>query len=149
VRTGNAHIDAGVAAGRVTLAVGPAARIGGRTGAKGESEAGFQRRVIALAQANGWKVAHFRKARTKTGWVTPVAADGKGFPDLVLIRGPVVLAAELKADAGRPTPEQTAWLAAFRSAGIAASVWRPRDWNLITAALGVQLRAGEEGSNGG
>jgi hypothetical protein len=141
-RTGNPHIDAAVAAGRVTLAVGPAARIA-PPAPKGESEASFQRRVIQLAQANGWKCAHFRKARTKTGWVTPVAADGKGFPDLVLIRGPVVLVAELKADAGRPTPEQTAWLAAFRAAGIAASVWKPRDWNLITAALGAPPRAGE------
>src|SRR5688572_18963769 len=72
------------------------------------TEREFQRDVIALAKANGWLVAHFRTARTvrRDGTVryqTPVQADGAGYPDLVLLRGSVMLVAELKTDMGRTT----------------------------------------------
>ncbi|MDE2101499.1 MAG: VRR-NUC domain-containing protein [Patescibacteria group bacterium] len=76
------------------------------------------------------RAAHFRPAMTKHGWRTPVAADGKGFPDLVMV-GPRQLAvAELKGDsAPKKVPEdQVAWLEAFRTIGIPAFVWRPPDW---------------------
>jgi hypothetical protein len=51
--------------------------------------------------AYGWRAAHFRPARTAKGWRTPVAADGAGFPDLVLVRRTRIVAAELKS--GRVT----------------------------------------------
>ena len=107
------------------------------------TEAQFQRSVIELAQLNGWKVAHFRKAQNGKGaWRTAVAADGAGFPDLVLARDRVIFA-ELKTDKGRVRPEQRAWLDALTCAGVnthrAASVetvvWRPRDWNDIQETL--------------
>jgi hypothetical protein len=103
------------------------------------TEREFQRDVLALAKANGWRRAHFAPARvTRRGvekYETPVRGDGRGFPDLILLRDGVMLVAELKTDTGRTTKEQEAWLRAFREAGIAASVWRPRDMNLITKAL--------------
>jgi len=99
------------------------------------SEAQFQRQVIQLAQMTGWKVAHFRPAQNARGdWRTPVAADGKGFPDLVLTRE-TVLFVELKTDTGRLTPDQEAWRQAAQAAGATHHVWRPRDWPAIESTL--------------
>lgn len=94
----------------------------------------FQRDVMKLAKLNGWKSAHFRKAMAKSGnWVTAVAGDGKGFPDLVLVREKVIVA-ELKATTN-VSPDQEAWLEAFREAGIDAYVWYPDDIDEVIAVL--------------
>jgi hypothetical protein len=100
-------------------------------------EESFQSAVVYLAQLRGWLVAHFRKARTKTGWITAVGGDGKGWPDLFLChpaRG-VAIARELKVPPNRATPEQEAWLLALRECGIDAKVWTPADWPEIEMTL--------------
>lgn len=98
--------------------------------------------TIDLAHVYGWKVAHFRPAMTSKGWRTPVGADGKGFPDLVLCKpGPSeihgrwkfsepsdLLFVELKSDAGKVTPEQEEWIDALEYHA-ETRVWRPADWN--------------------
>lgn len=89
-------------------------------------EADLQSAVIDLARFHGCIVAHFRAARTAKGWATPVAADGKGFPDLVIV-GTGVLYRELKSDRGYLSREQQAWLCALTAAGQDADVWRPAD----------------------
>ena len=98
-------------------------------------ESVFQKDVIELAHTLGWRVAHFRSVETKRqGWQTPVQADGKGFPDLILVRDRVI-AAELKRDRDKtgkdtrrePSVEQVEWLEAFRAAGVEAYLWRPSD----------------------
>lgn len=96
----------------------------------------LQRDIIAKARELGWKVAHFTAVETSRGWRVPVAADGKGFPDLVLVRERVIVA-EVKEGGHKPRPEQAEWLSAFRMAGIEAYVWtRPRwDEGSIEAAL--------------
>lgn len=66
------------------------------------TEAMFQIEIIELARILGWRVAHFRPAQTRHGWRTPVAADGKGFPDLVLVRERVIYA-ELKVGTAQNT----------------------------------------------
>lgn len=100
------------------------------------SEAEFQSAVIQLAQVTGWRVAHFRAAQNSRGdWRTPVAADGTGFPDLVLVRGHKLLFRELKTVKGRLTIEQLAWGEALKAAGANWGVWRPSDWDLIESAL--------------
>ncbi|HET9755290.1 MAG TPA: hypothetical protein VFP66_02210 [Candidatus Limnocylindrales bacterium] len=87
-------------------------------------ERDLQDQVLDLARLLGWRVAHFRAARTAHGWRTPVSADGAGFPDLVLIRGRRLVVAELKRSVkNRPTPNQLDWLAAFRAAGVEVYVW--------------------------
>ena len=110
------------------------------------TEAQFQRSVIELAQLNGWKVAHFRTAQNSKGaWRTPVAADGAGFPDLVLVKDRVIFA-ELKTNRGRVRPEQRAWHDALTEARVKAQstgvvdavVWRPKDWDDILATLNTR-----------
>ena len=99
------------------------------------TEHDFQRGVIDLAHVLGWRVAHFRPALTRSsGWRTPVAADGAGFPDLVLVRGDRLVVAELKSATGSG-PDQQAWLDAFAAAGIDAYVWRPADLQSVAAVL--------------
>lgn len=105
------------------------------------SEKEFQHQVVQLARLLGWAVAHFRKVRVqrKGGacyYETPVAADGAGWPDLVLCKpGVGVLYRELKTDAGRLEPAQGRWLEALARAGADAKCWRPRDWAEIERTL--------------
>ena len=77
------------------------------------TEAQFQRTVIAAAQAFGFKVAHFRPGMSSKGkWMTAVAGNGAGFPDLVLVhpgRRCGVLFVELKSDTGKIDPAQEEW----------------------------------------
>jgi hypothetical protein len=101
------------------------------------TEAQFQSQVIQYARLCGWRVAHFRAARTKTGWRTPVAADGGGFVDLICIRGPRLLAVELKSAAGRLSAAQRAWCSAMADAGAEVYVWRPADWAEVVRVLGA------------
>ena len=83
--------------------------------------------VTELARVLGWRVAHFRAGRTSHGWRTPVSADGKGFPDLVLVRERV-LYVECKGELERLTAEQAAWRDWLTAAGAEHAVWRPSDW---------------------
>lgn len=76
---------------------------------------------------------------TERGWRTPVAADGKGFPDLVLVRDRIVVA-EIKGS-DRVKPEQRAWLDAFRLAGTEAYVWTPETWAAGEVERILRLRA--------
>ncbi len=112
-----------------------------------QSESDFQKQVIQLARLYKWKVAHFRAAMNRRGqWSTPVQADGAGFPDLLMVRDRVI-AAELKSEKGKTSPEQDEWIAQFRTAGIEAFVWKPADWDAIVEVLTaeVPLRSKESG----
>ena len=98
--------------------------------------------VIRLGKLRGWIVAHFRPGRTAKGWATPVQADGKGFPDLFMLRPARrkgdcsrVIGAELKVGKNQPTPEQRRWLDAMRAVGIEVRLWRPEDWPEIEKTL--------------
>lgn len=101
------------------------------------NEADFQKAIIDLAHTHGWRVAHFRPARTERGWVTPVAADGAGFPDLVLVHNAQkrCLFVEVKSETGRLTKEQTTWLADLHAAGMETELWRPENWVSIVNRL--------------
>lgn len=92
------------------------------------SENELQSAVIELAQLLRWRVAHFRPAMNARGeWRTPVAADGKGWPDLVLVRDRV-LYRELKSARGTLSVEQQDWIHALKLAGADIDVWRPNEW---------------------
>lgn len=102
-------------------------------------EASFQSAVIDLAHLYQWRVAHFRRARTKHGWTTAVGAEGKGWPDLILCheRRGIILVRELKVPPNRTTSEQDEWLRVLRAVGVDAGVWTPRDWPNIEYTLEV------------
>lgn len=83
--------------------------------------------IVAAARLLGWRVAHYRPARTAHGWRTPVSYDGRGLPDLLLARDRIVFA-EIKVGRNRLSPEQTTWLEVLREAGVEAHVWTDKDW---------------------
>lgn len=101
------------------------------------TEAQFLRQVLQLAKLHGWRTAHFRPGMRRSGkWETAVQGDGKGFPDLILVKGARLLAVELKVGTRQPTPEQQGWLAALRQVpGVYDQVWYPDDWPWIEATL--------------
>ena len=106
------------------------------------SESAFQEQVIAYAQLWGWRVAHCRKVRVQrpngsTYWETPMAADGAGWPDLVLVhrKRKEMIFAELKTDRGTVEPEQQEWLTDLETCGQDVMIWRPRVWDEIQAIL--------------
>lgn len=116
----------------------------GRAATKRVTEGEFTAQVIALAKLCGWTTAHFRPARTGAGgWRTAVQGDGKGFPDLVLVKPPRLVFAELKVRPNRLDPAQLLWLeklmgVAGASPGLGYFVWFPEDWSDIERVLGFK-----------
>ena len=83
-------------------------------------------RVRDLAQLHRWRTYHTHDSRRSE----------PGFPDLVLVRGPRLVVAELKTAAGRVTPDQRAWLDALHGCGPPeVHLWRPDDWPTVLATL--------------
>lgn len=97
----------------------------------------WEAQLVDLARVLGWRVAHFRPAQRADGsWRTAVSGDGAGFPDLVLVKGSRLVVVEAKSGRGRATPEQRAWLDAFRHVpGVEVYEWRPEAWDAIVATL--------------
>lgn len=95
------------------------------------TEAQWQSQVIQMARALGWMVAHFRPGMNSRGrWMTAVAGDGAGFPDLVLVHEKTgdTLFVELKRDGVKlKDPAQLRWGAALGLQGD-YRVWRPADF---------------------
>lgn len=110
------------------------------------TERELQFAVIECAQLLGYRVAHFRPAQTSKGWRTPVEADGAGWPDLVLVRGPRLIFAELKSATGKLSPAQEEWKDTLERAGQTVYVWRPADW--LHGAVEAVLRAGDLAATG-
>jgi hypothetical protein len=90
-----------------------------------QSEQSFQQQVIDLALLRGWRVYH-----TWTAVNSP-----KGFPDLVMVRRPRVVFAELKREDREATPEQQAWLDDLRACGQETYLWKPSDWPTVSRVL--------------
>ena len=96
------------------------------------TETQLQNTVTDMARSFGWMLYHpWRSVKSETG-----------FPDLVLVRPPRVIIAELKTQKGklRPgrwtksktnprwLPGQDEWLAAFGGCpGVETHLWRPQD----------------------
>ena len=101
----------------------------------------LQAGVISTAKILGYRVAHFRSVPVKRGprvvWETPVQADGKGFPDLVLVGNGRCIWRELKVAGNTLSIDQTLWIAALVDCGQDAAVWTDADWHsgLIEADL--------------
>lgn len=88
----------------------------------------LQKEIIGRAHELGWRAAHFMAVQDIRGvWRTPAGADGKGFPDLVLVRDRLVMA-EVKGDKEGLYVEQKTWAEWLEEAGIEHHVWRPKHW---------------------
>ncbi len=99
-------------------------------------EEAFMQQILEAAKLFGWRSAHFRPAMTMKGPRTAVGGDGKGFPDLLLIRGKRMIVAELKCGKNQPSEEQKRWLAAFDDLPeVVVVCWRPEMWDEIVAEL--------------
>ena len=99
------------------------------------SERDWMAVVTDAAELFGWGWAHFRPARTDRGWRTPVSGPlGAGWPDLILVRGASLIAAELKAQDGRLRPEQRDVLDAHGRA-VPTYTWRPTDLPAVLEVL--------------
>lgn len=72
--------------------------------------------IMDLAALSGWKVVHYRPARSAKGWRTPLAGHA-GAPDIIAVH-PVrgVLMIEAKSDKGRLREEQQEWAWAITEA---------------------------------
>lgn len=93
------------------------------------TERQFTDQVIALFRLNGWRVCHFRPARTAKGWRTALQGDA-GFGDIVAVKNGRKLLAELKVGRNIAGYEQMLWLGAW---GKDAFLWYPQDWDKIQA----------------
>ena len=91
------------------------------------NEAEFTARLIVWMRWAGWLVYHTHDSRRSE----------PGFPDLILVRGRIVVALELKMPGCKPTPKQQAWLTALERTGIEAWCACPDDHAEIAAALGL------------
>ena len=93
------------------------------------TERELQDAIIETAKLLGWRIMHTRPARTQIGWRTPIEGHA-GFPDLVLLRPPRLIFAELKSKKGRLTQDQALWLNGFRASGPAIETyeWKPKHW---------------------
>ncbi|WP_299286264.1 VRR-NUC domain-containing protein [Thermoflexus sp.] len=69
------------------------------------------------------------------GWQVVILNWPSGTPDLVLLRGPEVLAVELKSKRGRPKERQREILARLAAAGLEVHLWRPQDRSAASARL--------------
>lgn len=91
-----------------------------------ETEQQFQQTIIDLAELMGWRQYHTYDSRRCV----------PGFPDLVLVRPPCVIFAEVKRETESPTDKQREWLADLsRCPGVRTCVWRPSDWPAIVKLL--------------
>lgn len=90
-----------------------------------QSERSFQAQVVALATLLGWRSYH--------SWSSLHSAGG--FPDLVLVRRPRVIFAELKSERGKTSADQLDWLNDLGMSGQETYIWRPSSWQEIEKVL--------------
>jgi len=92
------------------------------------SEAALQNAIYELAKTLGWRVAHFRPAKTERGWRTAGSYDAAGFPDMVLVKFGRVLFFECKSEKGIPSVEQRDWIDALNYNRKRCFLVRPSHW---------------------
>ncbi len=94
--------------------------------AQQETEAGFQSAVMELATLAGWLVWHDADSRK----------NAPGLPDLIMVKPPRAVFAELKTASGRLRADQRRWLDALGACpGVETYLWRPSDWPAIERTL--------------
>jgi hypothetical protein len=90
-----------------------------------QTEREFQASVVKYAKMLGYRVYHTHDSRRSVA----------GFPDLVLVRRPRIVFAELKSQRGRVTDDQAYWIRDLRACGAEVYLWRPSDWPAVEGIL--------------
>ena len=94
------------------------------------SEVEFTDNVLKWAKVYGWRRFHVR------GNTRRLIQGDVGFPDLVLVRSPRIIFAELKVGRNKPSVEQGDWIAELDDCRfLEVHVWRPEAWSTILATL--------------
>lgn len=84
------------------------------------TERELQESVLHTAQVMGWLTYHTYDSRRST----------PGFPDLVLLRPPRLLFAELKSARGQLSRHQVLWLSLLEAVpAVEVETWTPTDWD--------------------
>jgi hypothetical protein len=96
------------------------------------SETDLQRTIIDACKIYGFRVSHFRPAKTERGWRTPVQGH-TGFPDLAIAGYGHLLLAELKSGRGKLRPDQAMWQAAIPAENY--RIWTPGNLSEALAEL--------------
>jgi hypothetical protein len=89
------------------------------------NEAQWQTRITDLCDLLGLLWYHTHDSRRSPG----------GFPDLVIVGNKGIVYTELKAEKGKVSPKQWAWINALEDAGQRCYVWRPDDWEQVQDVL--------------
>lgn len=99
-------------------------------------EADFMRSVTDLATRRGWQWVHWLPGQHRDAWRTTYRGSlGKGWPDLLLIRGIRVLAIELKAEGKKPTDDQIRVLGILSACGFETGWFTPSGWDELEGIL--------------
>jgi hypothetical protein len=104
------------------------------------TEAEWQRQVIQYATLMGWRVWHDNATNAprrcgSCGEVRRLPRNASGLPDLILVRRPRLVWVELKADRGRLSDKQSAWIGDLRASGQEVYLWRPSMWEEVERVL--------------
>src|SRR5262252_5381575 len=101
-----------------------------------QSEASFMAQVVEYAKLRGWHHWHDRATNAPRRCEVcdaplRIPRNTAGFPDLILIRRPRLVFAELKRDGERATAAQLDWLDELAACGQEAYLWRPQDFQTL------------------
>lgn len=101
----------------------------------GMTEKRFQQLVNDTFRRHGWLVYH------------PLRSKGSepGYPDNTMVRGGVLVFAELKTERGKASGHQARWLKALEGVSggtprVVTRLWRPSDWPEILATAKGEKR---------
>lgn len=89
------------------------------------SERAFQGTVTDALELYGWAWYHTHDSRRSPA----------GFPDIIAVRGPVMLAIELKREDGKTSVSQYRWLDMLRATGARAYVIRPSNFDTLLTMI--------------
>lgn len=89
------------------------------------TEERFQATLIKTARALGWEAYHTHNSQGSV----------EGFPDLVLVKGPRLIFAELKGKGGKYSAAQNRWLQLLAATPNEVYRWTAKDWDEIEAVL--------------
>lgn len=94
--------------------------------------------IVDACKMYGYRVSHFRPAKTDRGWRTPVQGHA-GFPDLAIAGHGILLLAELKVGRGTLRPDQEEWRTAIPDDNY--RLWTDRNYRQALAELAASARS--------